>query len=191
MAASDFARLLLPLSALRVVFVNASSASGDFQKPLQAKNRIVVTATKSGLERNESVFGEHFAAAFAADVADADKSGTLSILEAFEYAQRQVAEVYQKSNRLQTEHAVLEDGEKGALARATFLASETRSTEAEGGDPRLASLEKERRALEDRVVALKAQKEALAADVYEKELERLLLELATKGEAIRAARGAK
>lgn len=191
MAASDFARLLLPLSALRLVFVNASSASGDFQKPLQAKNRIVVTATKSGLERNESVFGEHFAAAFAADVADVDKSGTLSIFEAFEYAQRQVAEVYQKSNRLQTEHAVLEDGEKGALARATFLASETRSTEAEGGDPRLAALEKERRALEDRVVALKAQKQALSADVYEKELERLLLELAVKGEAIRAAKGGK
>ena len=55
MAASDFARLLLPLSAQRVVFVNASSASGDFQKPLQAKNRIVVTATKSGMERNESI----------------------------------------------------------------------------------------------------------------------------------------
>jgi len=191
MAAADFARLLLPLAAQRVVFVNASSASGDFSKPLAGKNRIIITATKSGMERNESIFGEHFAAAFAADVADADKSGSVSILEAFEYAQRQVAEVYQKSNRLQTEHAVLEDGEKGALARATFLSGETRTAEAESGDPRVAALEKERRALEDRVEALKAQKEALQADVYDKELERLLLELAVKGEAIRAAKAGK
>jgi hypothetical protein len=192
MSAADFARLLQPLSAQRIVFVNASSASGDFQKPLAGANRIVITATKSGMERNESVFGEHFAAAFAKDVADADKSGSVSLLEAFEYAQRQVAEVYQKSNRLQTEHAVLEDGQKGALARVTFLRGDTQAADAsEGGDPRVAALEKERRALEDKVTLLKAKKDTLAADAYEKELEKLLLELAEKGEAIRAAKGGK
>ena len=192
MAAADFARLLQPLAAQRIVFVNASSASGDFQKPLQGPNRVVITATKSGMERNESVFGEHFSAAFAADVADADKSGSVSFLEAFEYAQRQVAEVYQKSNRLQTEHAVLEDGQKGALARVTFLRGDTTAAEAsEGGDPRVIALERERRALEDKVALLKARKDTLAADAYEKELEKLLLELAEKSEAIRAAKGGK
>jgi plasmid stabilization system protein ParE len=192
MSAADFARLLQPLSAQRIVFVNASSASGDFQKPLQGPNRIVITATKSGMERNESVFGEHFAAAFASDGADADKNGSVSFLEAFEYAQRQVAEVYQKSNRLQTEHAVLEDGQKGALARATFLRGDSQAADAsEGGDPRVLALEKERRALEDKVGLLKARKDALTAEAYEKELERLLLELAEKSEAIRAAKGGK
>jgi hypothetical protein len=192
MSAADFARLLAPLAAQRIVFVNASSSSGDFQKPLQGPNRIVITATKSGMERNESIFGEHFAAAFAADVADVDKSGTVSFLEAFEYAQRQVAEVYQKSNRLQTEHAVLEDGQKGALARTTFLAGDARAADAsEGSDPRVAALEKERRALEDRVAALKLKKDGMPADAYEKELERLLLELAEKSEAIRAVKGGK
>jgi hypothetical protein len=174
MAAADFARLLQPLAAQRIVFVNASSASGDFQKPLAGPNRVVITAT------------------FAADVADADKSGSVSFLEAFEYAQRQVAEVYQKSNRLQTEHAVLEDGQKGALARVTFLRGDTQAAEAsEGGDPRVITLERERRALEDKVALLKAKKDTLAADGYEKELEKLLLELAEKSEAIRTAKGAK
>jgi hypothetical protein len=53
------------------------------------------------------------------------------------------------------------------------------------------ALEKERRALEDKVGLLKARKDALTAEAYEKELERLLLELATKSEAIRAAKGGK
>ena len=171
--------------------MNAASASGDFLKPLLGKNRIVVTATKSGLERNESIFGEYFAEAFAADVADLDKDGRVSIFEAFLYAQKQVAQAYEKSNRLQTEHAVLDDGEKGALARATFLGGGIRTADVESGDPKVVALEKERRGLEDRVEALLAQKQALAPDVYEKELERLLLELATKSEAIRAAKGGK
>jgi hypothetical protein len=191
LSAADFARLLQPLQQQRVVFVAAASASGDFLKPLQAKNRVIVTATKSGLERNESLFGEHFAQAFVSDAADVDKNGRVSIQEAFDYAQKEVAKAYEKSSRLQTEHAVLEDGAGGALARTTFLAGEPRLAEAEGGDPGLLALEKERRALEDRIEALKAQKDALAADVYEKELERLLLELATKSEAIRAAKGGK
>ena len=190
-AAPDLARLLQPFSAARVVFVNASSASGDFLKPLQGKNRIIVTATKSGLERNESIFGQYFAEAFAKDVADLDKDGLVSVFEAFEYAQKQVAQAYEKSNRLQTEHAVLDDGEKGALARATFFGGGARAAEAESSDPKVAALETERRALEDRVLALRSEKEALAPEVYEKELERLLLELATKSEAIRAAKGGK
>ncbi len=191
LSAADFARLLQPFALQRVVFVAAASASGDFVKPLQGKNRVIVTATKSGLERNESLFGEHFAQAFASDVADVDKNGKLSIQEAFEYARQEVTKAYEKSSRLQTEHALLEDGAAGALARATFLGGEARLAEAEGGDPALLALEKERRALEDRIEALKVQKDALTTELYEKELLRLFLELATKNEAIRAAKAGK
>src|SRR5437764_1298218 len=74
----------------RVALVNAASASGDFIAALSKKNRIIVTATRSGGEKNETVFGEYFAAAYAGDVADADKDGTVSLLEAFEYARREV-----------------------------------------------------------------------------------------------------
>lgn len=188
---TDLSRMLAPFAAQRVVVVNASSASGDFLKPLAGMNRVVLTATKSGLERNESIFGRHFAEAFAGDGADADKNGRVSFLEAFEYARRQVAQEYEKGNRLQTEHAALEDGAEGALARATFLAGAAGAPQAEPADPRVAELERERRALEDRVEELKARKQALAPDDYQRQLEELLLELALKGEAIRSARGAK
>ena len=188
---SELAKLVEPLALEKLVIVNAFSASGDFLKPLAGKNRVIVAATKSGVEKNESVFGKFWSEAIAGDVADVDKDGRVSIAEAFDYAKQQVASSYEKDNRLLTEHAVLEDGQGGALARATFLGGVTRSAEAPSGDPRVRELEKERRALEDRVEALKTQKDALATDVYEKELERLLLDLALKGEAIRAAKGGK
>ncbi len=187
----ELAKLLDPLALQKLVVVNAFSSSGDFLKPLSGKNRVIIAATKSGIEKNESVFGKFWSEAIAGDVADVDKDGRTSIAEAFDYAKQQVASSYEKDNRLLTEHAMLEDGQAGALARTTFLGGVPRAAETPSGDPRVAQLEKERRALEDRVLALRAQKDALAADAYEKELERLLLELALKGEAIRAARGGK
>jgi len=191
LSGSELAKLLEPLATQKLVLVNAFSSSGDFLKPLAGKNRVIVAATKSGIEKNESVFGKFWSEAIAGDVADVDKDGRVSMAEAFDYAKQQVAGSYEKDNRLLTEHAVLEDGQSGALARGTFLGGAARTAEAPSGDPRVAQLEKERRALEDRVETLKAQKDALQADVYEKELERLLLELALKGEAIRAAKGGK
>jgi hypothetical protein len=192
LSASDFAKLLEPFALQRVVFVNTASASGDFQRALQGKNRVIVTATKSGMERNETVFGRYFAEALAKDVADVDKNGRVSIQEAFDYARQQVAEAYQKDNRLLTEHAVLDDGQGGALARTAYLGGDGAQTaEATPSDPRLAALVRERQALEDRIEALKARKDTLAADAYEKELESLLLELAAKSEEIQKARGAR
>jgi hypothetical protein len=185
MTAADFAPLLDALAAQTVVFVNAASASGDFLKPLAGKGRAIVTATKSAQERNETVFAEHFVAAFAAPGADADKDERVSVLEAFEYARREVQRFYEKERRLLTEHAVLEDGRGGALARTVFLGAEGGAATADAGDPRLAALRVERRDAERRLDALKARKETTAAAAYETELEALLLDLARKDAEIR------
>jgi hypothetical protein len=193
--ARDFAAWLAPLGGRNVVFVNAASASGDFQKVLAAKNRVIVTATRSSMERNEALFGGFFAAALAGDAADADKNGRVSILEAFEAAKAQVAQEYQKTRRLLTEHATLEDGSGGALARRVFLAGSASPADAgaESGtsSPEVARLRGELRALEEKVEALKAQKEAgrIAGQEYETRLEALLLELSLKGEELRKALG--
>ena len=190
-SARDFAAWLVPFALQRVVFVNTASASGDFQKVLAGKNRIVLTATKSSQERNEAVFGRYFSEALSADAADVDKSGQVSILEAFEAAKAQVATEYQPERRLLTEHATLEDGEGGALARSTFLggrASAIAERRAESADPALVALEQERRALEDRIEALKATKGSSPTERYETELEQLLLNLAMKNEEIRKRR---
>lgn len=182
--AEEFSALLASFSRQQVVFVNTASASGGFVKALSGENRVVVAATKSGLERNETVFGGYFVQAYAGDGADVNKDDRVSVAEAFEFARLQVARFYEEENRLQTEHAVLED--QDSRAASTFLSGGRRpSGERVVDDPELAVLYEEVKSIEDRIEILKQQKDAMAADLYMKELEILLVELAKKRRALR------
>ena len=204
MTAADFRRALAPFGVRRVAFVNAASASGDFARVLAAPNRAVVTATKSALERNETLFARHFAAALAAPGADVDKDGRVTLLEAFTYTRREVAREYERDNRLLTEHAQLDDDGDGAasadpgprardgsLAAAIALTGGRASAAAvaSASNPGVAPLLTQRSDLEARVAALRQRKATMEATAYERELERLLLTLARTSRAIRAAEG--
>jgi hypothetical protein len=191
--AADFSTWLGPLSGRTVVLVNASSGSGDFVPTLSGKGRVVVTATKSAMERNEITFGDHFARALVSEAADADRNGRVTVFEAFEFARREVAKGYESKNLLATEHALLDDdgdgkgtAGDGALARTVAFGTAPLPT-----DPRVAALVAERRALEGQVDALRRRKGAMDSTAYERELERLLVEIATRSAAIRAATGQK
>jgi hypothetical protein len=202
LTSADLARALAAYAGRRVAVVVAASASGDFVEALSAPGRVVITATKSGFERNETLFGGEFVAAFTGDGADADKDGRVSLLEAFTYATREVRRVYDEENRLLTEHALLDDngdktgsaepgtarGADGALARAFFLtgAAAVAST---SSDPRAAVLRKEKDSLEAKIEALKARKASMDAKAYEAELERLLVDLASANKALKALEG--
>lgn len=200
MTAADFAPLLDRLPSRRVAFVNTASASGEFVKVLAGRGRTIVTATKSGMEGNETVFARYFVAAFTEGSADADKDGRVSVQEAFAYARREVQRFYDKEHRLLTEHAVLSDeGQtvatagagpspaEGGLARTLFLGPSTPSAAptSAAGDPARARLRDQARDLERRIAALKSRKAQMAAAPYEDELESLLLELAKSEEALR------
>ena len=205
MSARDFARDLAAFGTRQVAFVDLTSASGDMLPLLSGANRIVITATKSAFERNESVFAKHFVAALASDGADVDKDGRVSLLEAFRYAVTETKRYYDDLGRLQTEHAQLDDdgdkkgtaeppmqvvaGSDGALARRIFLGGGTYASVAGANDPRLAALYKERFAIEGRIEELKKRKASLSADAYDDALETLLVELAMKSKAIRAMEG--
>lgn len=187
LSATDFAALLSPLGERQVVVVNAASASGDWVRALAGPHRVILTATRSGVERDETVFGRYFAAALASDDADTDKDGRLSVLEAFEYARREVARTYERDQRLRTEHALLEaDGDgvgvmepvattgDGAAAATVFLDAGS----ARAVPPSLAGLAATKDSLEREVIQLRGRKAELAADEYDRRLEALLLELA-------------
>jgi hypothetical protein len=202
LTAAEFDALLEPFREQQIVFVDTTSASGGFLPVLAGKNRIVVTATKSGFERNESQFAKYFVEAYSADSggADTDKNSRVSVLEAFEYARLKVEGYYQEQNLLKTEHAQLDgDGDgKGStepresdveVAGAAFLLgagdkSAGVSAEAMSNDPELARLVSEKRELEGKVEALKLQRESMPEDLYLQELERLLLELAALSQNI-------
>jgi hypothetical protein len=206
--AADFARILDPVSGPTIAIVNAASASGGFIAALSGRNRVIVTATKSDMEKNQTRFASYFVRAYASDVADADKDGRVSVLEAFEYARREVARAYESENHLLTEHAQIDDNgdrkgtaivdsksEDGALARRVFLGGTVGSVaavaRAASNDPRVAALEKEKDALETRIDSLRRRKTAMDSTAYQKALEDLLVQLAEKNRAIRDAAGGR
>ena len=56
LSAGDFNNLLSSLPTHRVVIFDMTSTSGEFIKPLSAKGRVIVTATRSGQETNATRF---------------------------------------------------------------------------------------------------------------------------------------
>jgi len=200
LTAAELGVMLEPLRAMQVAVVNTASASGDFVSVLSARNRVVVTATKSSYERNETLFPKYFVAAFATAGADTDKDQRVSLLEAFTYAKREVARAYETDSRLPTEHAMLDDdGDRrgsaepdaragdGVVARRFIVGARTGNAVAVGnGADRALVMRKEQ--LEAQVDSLRRRKETMTAEAYERELERLLVDLARVNQTLRATK---
>lgn len=207
LTAADLAALLEPLEDRRVVVVNAASASGGFLAPLSAPGRVVITATRSRREDQATRFGGYFVDALAGGDADTDKDGRVSILEAFEFARLEVARSYSEGGHLPTEHALLDDDgdgqgtlepgpdtDDGRLAATVTLAPASTVAGAPGapeapGDSTLRALRAEQERLQAELSELRSRRESMDPDVYQAELERLLLEIARNGRAIREAGG--
>ena len=153
LTAQDWAKLLGKLPSLRVAFVNTSSASGAFLPTVAAPGRVVITATKTGGERNETVFPEYFVAAFADPSADRDRNGHVSLAEAFEYAKAKVVQAFQQKGLLLTEHATLDDSGEGQLAAQMYLGirhERSGGEEAGGREGRHRSADRRAQAAEER-----------------------------------------
>jgi hypothetical protein len=200
--ADDYAKLFEPFSQQRLAFINLATGSGDMLAPMSGPNRVVITATKTGLERNESVFGRYFVDALAKDGADADKDGRVSLLEAFTYASVETKRYYTDAGTLMTEHAMLDDdGDKkgdaaptgrvadGMLARRFFFDVGSAAARAAESNPALARLYATRGTLEEQVDALKRKKAAMTPEAYDAELEPLLLQLSRVSRDIRRMEG--
>ena len=203
LTADDYGLLLDRLQAQRVTFVNAATSSGGFIEALSGEGRTVVTATRSGGQWNETVFGGHFVAAFAdgSEESDQNRDGRVSVLEAFEYAVAQVNRFYEADGLLQTEHALLDDngdregtrepgpaGSDGALARTLFItAGEGAGIPGWPEDPALRALYQERLEIQEQIEALQATRGGADEAIYQAEIEKLLVAIALKGREIREA----
>lgn len=186
---AELAALLDRIPA-RTVVVNAASASGGSLESLKKEKRVVIAATKSGTERNATVFARYWIEAFRDAAADADKNQTLTALEAFKYAQAKVANYYTTQKRLATEHGLLEDTGKGEGARDPssengqgLIAGRTPvlhlgAVASYVNDPKKQNLLRQKDALETQIDELKYRKSAMGDREYQTEMRRLLLELA-------------
>ena len=193
MSAADFAALLALLAEQEVGLVNTASASGGFLAPLAAPGRTVVTATRSSRESQEPVFVEHFVAAFTGEGADIDKDGRVSLLEAFVYADAEVARHYDSQGLIRTEHARLADDgategvaatevADAPVARRFALGVPAAAAAGAGSpqelNPEARALLAERAELEAALETLRASRETMAEIEYEDRLEELLVRIA-------------
>lgn len=175
--AAEYATWVAGFARQTLVFVVGASASGDFAAALKGPGRVIITATRTAFERNDSKFSDQFVRGLASAEADADKDGRLTVMESFVFAVRETAKLYEGERRMLTEHAVVTDS---VLAgRTVFVASVS------SGDPRVVALVAERKALEEQVERLKARKATTPVAEYEAELERLLVAIAEKSAEIR------
>jgi hypothetical protein len=196
LSAAELAGLLDRVPAKRQLVVNMTSASGGSMDVLRKPERIVITATKSGTEKNATIFAKYWAEALSDPAADTDKNETISALEAFKYAEQKTASYYETNKRLATEHPVLEDTGKGegvkapsaengeGLLASRFPLLRRGSLASAANDPRKKELVAKKEQLEQQIDALKYQKAAMPAEQYKKQLGTLLLELARTQEEI-------
>jgi hypothetical protein len=175
-SATELAALLNRIKAEKQLVVNATSASGGALAVLKADNRVVVTATKSGTERNATVFARYWLEALRDPAADTDKNETITALEAFQYAEQKTKNFYETQKRLATEHPQLADGAQGLAGR--FILVRFGSVEAALKDPAKRALIAKKEDLEQQIDKLKYEKAAMPTPEYKKQLTALLLELA-------------
>ena len=187
---AELAALCDRIPAKRQLIVNTTSASGGSIAALDRPGRAVIAATKSGTEKNATVFARYWVEALRDPTADVNKNETISALEAFEYAASKTASFYESQKRLATEHPVFEDTGKNDAVRAPstgsgeglFLSSfaliRIGGAQKAFSDPAKRELLAKKEALEQKIDTLKYRKAAMSADDYKDQLTSALLDLA-------------
>ena len=186
----DLALLCDRIPAKRQLIVNTTSASGGSIGALQKAGRVVIAATKTGTEKNATVFARYWVDALRDGSADTDKNEAISALETFQFADRKTVAFYESQKRLATEHAVIEDtGKKEAvraastengegLLAANFVLLRLGAAQKAANDPAKRALLDKKEEIERKIDLLKYQKAAMSAEDYKKQLSDALLELA-------------
>ena len=189
-SAADLAALCDRVPAKRQLIVNTTSASGGSVAALEKHGRAVIAATKSGTEKNATVFARYWVQALHDPEADVDKNDTITALEAFRYATSRTAEFYDAQKRLATEHAEFEDtglhdpvreastdtGE--GLLLSSFTLIRLGAAQKAYADPAKRALLARKEELERQIDTLKYQKAAMSQDDYKSQLTAALIELA-------------
>jgi hypothetical protein len=188
-SATELAALLDKIPARELV-VNMTSSSGGSIPILEKPKRVIITATKTGNEKNLTAFARYFIEALRDPAADMDKNETISALEAFKYAEAKTAKFYESNNHLATEHALLEDAGKGegvkdpsaengeGLTATRFTLIHLGSVAAIAKDPAKQQLLKHKEEVESAIDELKYRKASMEVAQYRAQLQQYLLDLA-------------
>jgi hypothetical protein len=192
--ASEIAVMCDRIPARRQLVVDTTSASGGAMTALERPGRAVISATKSGTEKNATVFVRYWVEALQDPAADTDKSDSISAMEAFTYATTKTAAFYDSQKRLATEHAVFDDMGHGEAVRSagngqgalmsSFTLLRLGTSQQAASDPAKRSLLVKKEELEQKIDMLKYQKAAMDPADYKTQLTAALLELAKVQEGL-------
>ncbi len=202
---TKFAEILDGFSDQDLVVVNTTSSSHPFCSSLSAPGRVIVCATRSAVEKYDTVFARFLLEALEGHAADRDKNRRVSLLETFLFVKQKVAAWYKDQDRLPTEHPTLDDNGDGRLqtepdparndgaiaqiADIDTLATFLPEVAAEG--PAVETLRKltaRVRTLERSVILLRRQKSEMSDQDYQQQLETLLIDLARSSRRMRFLR---
>jgi len=188
LAATEIAAMCDRIAARRQLVVDATSASGGALQAFERPGRAVIAATKSGTEKNATVFARYWLEALQDPSTDTDKSESITAMEAFTYASKKTAEFYESQKRLATEHAVFNDTGAGQPVRAAgdgqgtlmsnFTLLRLGSTKEAANDPAKRSMLDQKEELEQKIDSLKYRKAAMDPAEYKKEITQALVQLA-------------
>ena len=135
---SDFAQAAMPIECREQVFWLTQPISGFWIKPLSRPGRIVISATEADLEFTGTEMPYALAAVLSDEsenVAfdDVDGDGVLSLLDLYLAANLEVTGRFRAIDRLQTEHAQLDDNGdgRGSEVQQPYLPAEPEEEEEE------------------------------------------------------------
>jgi hypothetical protein len=197
LAVAEWATMLNAIPG-RVALINTTSASFPFVAGLAAPGRVVIVATSTAAQRFHTEFPGGFISALTSTEADLDKNGRVSLLEAFTYASRTVKQHYDQAGSWATETAVLDDdgdgkgriatatGPDGRVAGSTYLDAPVVAT---SGNPEVSRLLARQQALNEQIDDLRRRQPTMAPEEFDRDLERLLTELATVSREVRRLTG--
>jgi hypothetical protein len=190
--------LLNAIPRHRQVLFWGTSCSGELLKLLASKNRLVLTSTRSGGERNDPRFPGFFLESLRSPDSDTDKDSRISWLEAYQSAKSKTEESYKSEGHIATEHPVFDDdgdGEwhpivgdtkgDGLIAAGVYFESAKAGIAQVPRTPALQALNRERDQLEIQIRELRTRKTEMKSEDYESKLEELLLKLAQISSEIR------
>jgi hypothetical protein len=186
--AAQIAEMCDRILARRQLVVNTTSASGGSVAALERPGRAVIAATKSGTEKNATIFARYWVEALQDPAADADKSDSISAMEAFTYAAKKTSGFYDAQKRLATEHPVFDDIGRGEPVReagtgqglllSSFIVLRLGGNLQTASDPAKRVLLQKKEDLEQKIDTLKYQKAAMDPADYKQQLTAALVELA-------------
>jgi hypothetical protein len=186
--AAEIATLCDRIPSRRQLIVDTTSSSGGAVRALERPGRAVISATKSGTEKNATLFARYWVEALQDPSSDTDKSESISAMEAFTYTTKKTAAFYDSLKRLATEHAVFNDTGSGDPVReagsgqgmllSSFTLLRLGSSQQAANDPAKRALLGQKDELEQKIDRLKYQKAAMDPADFKKQLTDALVQLA-------------